>query len=124
MNVVVLKESSGVRDIVCTVSKFCMFPLLIHSSLQSSVVSVVDHSTNLELQEANTRLRERLARMVMHTKRQLYTHMHPKLSKQTYCTRRKESASHTGSISNREMCSKLRPKENSHMYAQKLIPPR
>ncbi|XP_042362716.1 cingulin isoform X2 [Plectropomus leopardus] len=41
--------------------------LLICSSLQSSAVSagktVVDHSANLELQEANTRLRERLARM-------------------------------------------------------------
>ncbi|XP_049457460.1 cingulin isoform X4 [Epinephelus fuscoguttatus] len=33
------------------------------SSVGSSGKTVVDHSTNLELQEANTRLRERLARM-------------------------------------------------------------
>lgn len=31
---------------------------------------MVDHGTNLELQEANTRLRERLARMVLHKKKE------------------------------------------------------
>lgn len=51
------------------------------SSLQSSAASagktVVDHGTNLELQEANTRLRERLARMVLHTKKtHSCTHTH------------------------------------------------
>ncbi|KAM9838366.1 cingulin isoform 1-T1 [Aulostomus maculatus] len=37
------------------------------ASAGSSARTMVDHSTNLELQEANTRLRERLARMRMHS---------------------------------------------------------
>lgn len=75
------------------------------SSAGSSGKTVVDHhSTNLELQEANTRLRERLARMV-HTQTgqcaaQLHTrtHIHVKKSNQTCCTRTKEMAAHTHSI--------------------------
>ncbi len=77
MFVLVLKESSGVYEILCTDCKF-------FSSLQSSAGStgktVVDHGTNQELQEANARLRERLARMVLHTKktaRCTAVHTHP-----------------------------------------------
>lgn len=55
-----------------------MFPLFILSFPQASGKIVVD-GTSLELQEANARLRERLARMVTRTKKkdsQLHRHTH------------------------------------------------
>lgn len=60
--------------------------------------TVVDHGTSLELQEANSRLRERLARMVQHiNKAKKHTSVQ---SKQTYCTGIKEMAAHTVPIFN------------------------
>lgn len=45
-------------------------PLVSHSFLQSSIASagksVVDGGTNQELQQENTRLKDRLARMVLY----------------------------------------------------------
>lgn len=60
--------------------QICTFPFSVQSSAGSSGKTVVDSSTNLELQETNARLRERLARMVLHTKHcsaLLYACTHP-----------------------------------------------
>jgi len=95
----------------------------LQSSVSSSGKTVVDHGANQELQEANTRLRERLARMVLYReKTHICTHMHAKSWKAAYCTRTKDMASHTHSISNREMGSELYPKTNSNTWAQKNNP--
>lgn len=67
---------------------------------------MVDHGTSLELQEANSRLRERLTRMVQHinkAKKHTDVHTHALKSKQTYCTGIKEMAAHTVSIFNRQI---------------------
>lgn len=46
---------------------FYLIPPSLQSAAASSGRTVVDSGINQELQETNTRLRERLARMVLHT---------------------------------------------------------
>lgn len=104
-----------------------MFPLFILYSPQSSGKTVVD-GTNLELQEANTRLRERLARMVTCAKKdsQLHRHTHAlqnNLNRHTVREQKQRPPTQTLFFA-WETWGKLDPRRNSNIKAQKIIPPR